>query len=338
MSPTPEQLGYTRIPTVSSARALYGRIEPVRGNLVLLLESTGQLAALRQTRPPGFVTPSQARSVGMPGGGTAFRRETREGLSMPSATLPEQPSIREQRMRLARGAPYSAPGVLELPLNAPPRPVQATGAEREEYSTLLIPAEVLDALRDYYGRRGVARVTQAEAVNAAAYAIFTAKLRALPMGRTVTVGSPRWVLEQLAAAELPGRGVRGEAFAPGRFPETWTPPNLPSEVPVSYSTIVAVLFFTHGDLYLRRENLSNLLRDQLGWHPCGTSGVFATPRTGMYLPATNETIWCPPPRSFPIAPPAEPQRRFESGPPVFSQHARPRSTPPAPPPRYRRFS
>ncbi len=337
---SPERLGYTRIPVVSSARSLYGRIEPSRGNLVVVLEATAQLEALRRSRPTGFITPSQTR--GIPGATpTTFRGGAVEGLSMPRATFPEEEteSLAQQRMRLSRRGIYSHPSVTELPLNVPPRPLQSTRVEREDYATLIIPAEVLGALREYYARRGATRVTQAEEINAAAYAIFTAKLTSLPLGRSVTaradVGSPRWVLEHLAASEVPGRGVRGESLAPGRFPENWSPPNLPGEIPVTYETIVAVLFFVHGPLYLRRENFSNIIRDQLGWHPCGTSGVFSLPRTGMFLPATNSVIWCPPPRSFPIQPPSGGQRTFGGAPPPFPQHTRPIGK--AAPPRYRGF-
>lgn len=338
---SPERLGYTRVPVVSSARAVYGKIEPGRGNLVLVFESTEQLAALRRTGPQGLITPQQTRGVPYASPTTSVT-ERAGGLTENRAMLTEVPSLREQRMRLARGAPFSAPGVLELPLNVPPRPVQATRAEREEYSTLVVPAEVLQALREYYASRGAARVTQAEAINAASYAVFTAKLRSIPTGVSVTpypeVGSPRWVLSQIAVSEYGTRGVSGESLVPGRFPESWTPPNIPGEIPVTYSVVTATLFFVHGALYLRRENFANIMRDQLGWHPCGTVGAFALPRTGMYLPATSEVVWCPPPRSFPIAPPASAQRRFETGPPGFAQHARPRThLSPAPPPRYRRF-
>jgi hypothetical protein len=341
----PERLGYTRIPLVSYARSVYGKIEPGRGNLVLVFESTAQLEALRQSRPSGIVTPRAARTAGLPpGSATTFRREAIEGTSLPAARaeLEEAPSLREQRMRLGR--PFSEPtGLLSLPLGAPFRPVHATPAERAEYATLVIPAEVLEAVRGYYARRGAGRVTQAEAINAAAYAVFTAKLRSLPFGRQVTgapgaIGSPRWVLEQLAASELEGRGVRGSALVPGQFPPSWTPPNVPGEIPVVYSTVLAVLYFVHGPLYLRSENFDNLMREQLGWHHCGTAGVFTQSHMGMHLPASNEFLWCPPPRSFPIAPPAAKQRTLGEGAvPSFPQHRRPSAAPPAEPPRYRRF-
>lgn len=353
----PESAGYVRIPTEGSSRALYGKTS-ARGNLVLVLESTAQLASLRRPPPSGFVTPAQAR--GVPGAApTTFRGEATEGVTTPKATLPEAPNLREQRMRLSRGI-YSHPGILELPLNLPPRPLEAVRAQREEYSTLVLPAEILEALRDYYGRRGAAKVTYAEAVNAAAYAIYTAKLSALPSGRatigryvtpaTVAVGSPKWVIEQLAATAAPGLGVRGGALAPGQFPRTWTPSNLPGQFPVTYSTVVAVLFFVHAGVHLSREYFANLMQ-QNGWHPCGTAGVFSTlypslaeaesaeptisSRAGTYLPETSEVVYCPPPRSFPLPPAAPATRPLTPPPPPPLTRRRPATV--APPPRYRRL-
>lgn len=304
------------IPIRETGRRVWARRTPT-GGAELVVEVTEQQAAAQAAPPPiGFISLAEKKELARihagptPGRSVAYARgppsERGEGLG-PQVQVPTVPSVstREQlRYRAAHGF-LSPPAPRELPLEAIGRAMSGNRPPpREEYHHLLLPAATLRAIQLY--RHGGfemglgTRHSVADLIRAAAYALYSTRVRSFPGGFASIPGRG-----QVSTGRLYRGGVTEEAFAPGEFPEGYRfdlPVGAPL-VPVTTDTVAAALFLEN--LWLEtplvnepppgRTYIANILDDYPSHRPHLTwrdSGSLSGTRLRTYAPPPG-----PPPKS-----------------------------------------
>ena len=234
---------------VDAPRRVFGRITR-SGNLEVAIESVAALDRIRA----GYVSPTSRPDL--PEGLTEQERRRLHRQLAPTIRLPgsetvanmdEEPTtgdeipeelalnLREQRLRsFARKFPPPPAPTPEAPV------ANTTSPTRGAYVTVLVPAAALHAV-DFYLTQ--AARTDQQTVRAIAYALFTAKIRTLPLGTYVSIGG-----DQTSARALYRGGVTQESFVPGTFPPGYefSPLSVASAVPVTSDTVSAVEYFVRA--------------------------------------------------------------------------------------------
>jgi hypothetical protein len=296
------------VPIRETGRKVWARRTPT-GGAELVIEISEQELGARATPPPiGIVSAAERKELERlrvsPGRGSAVAyargppSERQDGLGPQPPTVPFV-STREQLRHQAVHGLLSPPAPRELPLEAMGRAMSGgRPAPREEYHHVLVPAATLRALRVYrgggYEKRMALRQSLTELIRAAAYAIYSTRIRSFPGGFANIRGRG-----QVSTGTLFRGGVTEESYAPGEFPEGYRfdlPVGAPL-VPVTTDTVAAVLYLENLWLEIPsvdvpppgRTYISNTLTDWPSHRP------HLTWRDAGHLPGTRLVTYAPPP-------------------------------------------
>jgi hypothetical protein len=314
--------GWTPLPTLRSYDTAVHRAwvkAGGRGNVLLGIELTGELQAVRQQKgsTEGLTQEHRAEVLA---GKAPYVRGAPVGRPYPPGAMEgpvaEAESLRDQRTLQQRGQPLAPavpipymPGVpLSMrPSAAQPR-VPSPGAPRREGRVIVIPREAREALRRYLQvlNQNPGQYTQPNIILGAAYALYTSRIGAPPFGFRVQLG-PGGSRTFVPAADLPERGIRGSSRVPGELSaDFFGPIPFAAETPVFYESVLALVYSVIGPAQLYNTNFSNILKDQFGWTLAGYLG-------GSRI----ETLR--PPRMVPRGPPRHRTLGEPGEPPPFPQ-------------------
>jgi hypothetical protein len=293
-------LGWKPLPTLRSYETAVHRAwvrEQGRGNIELGLELTSEVEATRKRLGSTEILPEEIRKGSPRMGASPTGRPYAPSGFEPTV---ESESLRDVRTGVERNRPLARavpiPYMPGVPLHMRPStvqpPVPRPGEPRREARTVLIPREARDALRRYLARlqTNPSAYTQRNIVVAAAYALYTSRIGAVPFGAIVTPRVGRPGFDFTPASEVPGQGIRASAMVPGELPpEFGTTLPYRAETPVFYESILAVIFSTLGSANIYNTNVSNILQEA-GWR-----------REGFLSGSRIETLR--PPQLVPKGPP-----------------------------------
>jgi hypothetical protein len=237
--------GWSRLPLYKApgiplATVVCYRMGP-RGNILVGIETAVPTGAYRGPKLPSelpLTREERALQAGLPV----------PPVAPPSLPAEEFPSLAELRRRANQPAPRPPP----LPRHVP---VPGARGETHRGVVVVIPAEAVGTLRTGYASAARGRSPLATVLRTAAYAIHNARLTVSPAGAvTGTSFIPRGPSEQPASAL--------EA--------------LPRLAPVSYPTVLALLFATFDSPTLEALRVAHLIAPRfnnylqsLGWSVCG---------------------------------------------------------------------
>jgi len=301
------------VPIRESERKVWARRTPTGGAEVVIEVSEPELGARARPPPLGVVSAPERRELdrlrvsSSQRGVTLYARsppsETREGGGRGPPTIPGE-SLREQQARLRAHGTYSAPGVLELPLGAGGRQLtrEETGRSPEEFHHILLPNATFRAVQLYRraGHEQGLRIRRsvADMIRAAAYALYSTRIRSFPGGFAAI---PR--RGYVATSTLFRGGVTEESYAPGQFPAgyVFTLPVGAPLAPVTTDTVAALIYLEGLWLEIPPERepppgrtyIANILSDYPHRRP-----AFEW-RDAGHLPGTRLKTYAPPPGAAP---------------------------------------